>query len=122
MQEYFQSQLEYSREKINEMAVTRCVNVFIVRASMESDSGDSLELSTNPRNFVNYASFHWPYHCDASGGPSCRGKVKQFLFQESGIALRSKFGCHLLKHIMMVQLILIGYHSIRRHIYLTLYT
>jgi hypothetical protein len=39
VQEYFQSQLEYSREKANEIAVTRCVNVFIVRASMEPNSG-----------------------------------------------------------------------------------
>jgi hypothetical protein len=47
---------------------------------------NSLELSGNPQNFVNYAAFYWPYHCDASGSSNCRGKVKQFLFQESEIA------------------------------------
>ena len=97
VQEYFQSQLEYSREKINEVAVTRCVNVFIARVTMVSNPEYQLELGHHSANFLDYATLYWPYHCDASGSPNCRGMVQQFLFQESEIASPFKIWTSIVK-------------------------
>lgn len=86
VQEYFQSQEEYSSARVNEIALTRCVNVFIAQANSISKSEDSPPLNADLQYFMKYATISWPYHYNATRSPKCRGRVEQFLFQDSGVA------------------------------------
>jgi hypothetical protein len=72
VQEYFHSQVEYNTTRVNEMASTRCVNVFISEASLKPNSeGQLRHEAVGDSNFRTYAIRHWHHHCNNAGNPIC---------------------------------------------------
>lgn len=60
VQEYFRSEKEYSLFRVNEIALTRCVNFFLSLASLRPSLEDL--LISGSQDFVRYVSFDWISH------------------------------------------------------------